>query len=51
MRAHDLIATANGRYDFAYPGNLRTSSRGRDVRPLSFEDWLRNVWANVPVTQ
>jgi hypothetical protein len=51
MRAHDLIATVNGRYDFPFPGNLRGSSRGRDVRPLAFEDWLRTVWANIPVTQ
>ncbi|KAF2432718.1 NAD(P)-binding protein [Tothia fuscella] len=47
MRVHDLIATVNGRYDFPFPGNLRESHLTRDIRPITFETWLRNVWGNI----
>jgi hypothetical protein len=51
MRAHDHLATINGRYDFTAPGNLRNANSTRDIVPVRFETWLRSVWArHVPVT-
>jgi len=47
MRAHDHIATAMGRYNFNAPGTLNRAN-GRRITPIPFEDWLRQVWANVP---
>jgi hypothetical protein len=46
MRAHDHIATAEGRYDFAAPGSLNRSRQCNDIAPIKFEDWLRRVWAS-----
>lgn len=49
MRAHDHIATINGRYDFGNLGNLREAAP--DIIPIPFETWLRCAWAPVvPVT-
>ena len=47
MRAHDHLATALGRYNFNAPGNLNRA-HGRRITPITFEDWLQRVWANVP---
>ncbi|KIW03570.1 uncharacterized protein PV09_05325 [Verruconis gallopava] len=52
MRAHDHLATINGRYVFSAPGNLRNSAITRDIVPVRFETWLRSVWAgHVHVTE
>jgi len=48
QRAHDHIATTQGRYNFNAPGTLNRA-RGRRITPISFEQWLRRVWANVPL--
>ena len=45
MRALDLLAAAEGAYDFAAPGTLNASPRCRDITPIRFEDWLQRVWA------
>ncbi|KAE9972368.1 hypothetical protein EG328_005060 [Venturia inaequalis] len=50
MRAHDHLETINGRYDTTAPGNLRGSQETGDIIPATFEDWLRVVWANIPVS-
>lgn len=50
MRAHDHLETINGRYDITAPGNLRGSQETRDIIPATFEDWLRVVWANIPIS-
>ena len=40
-RIQTLIATANGRYDFAQPNLNRAFP---EVRPISFEDWFVVKW-------
>ncbi|KAI4209906.1 MAG: hypothetical protein LQ351_007191 [Letrouitia transgressa] len=42
LRALNLIATANGRYDFASP-NLNSLV---NVRPKRFQAWLQEAWGN-----
>ncbi|QDS76047.1 hypothetical protein FKW77_005445 [Venturia effusa] len=49
MRACDHLETIHGRYDIPAPGNLRAFQETSDIEPLSFEDWLRAVWANIPI--
>ncbi|TID18395.1 NAD(P)-binding protein [Venturia nashicola] len=49
MRAHDHLETINGRYDIGAPGNLRGFQETRDIVPITFEAWLRAVWANIPI--
>jgi hypothetical protein len=41
-----LIATANGRYHIRHPNlNLAINQAdGIDLRPLSFSEWLGQVW-------
>ena len=41
-----LMATADGRYDFASPGTLNALFLG--VRPEQFGDWFARNWAGVP---
>ncbi|ORY14420.1 hypothetical protein BCR34DRAFT_232429 [Clohesyomyces aquaticus] len=45
-RIFTLIATAEGRYDFANPAYLNTQFP--DIRPISFRDWFTRNWASVP---
>ncbi|KAF2470189.1 NAD(P)-binding protein [Lindgomyces ingoldianus] len=45
-RLFTLIATAEGRYDFANPAYLNTQFP--DIRPMSFRDWFTRNWASVP---
>lgn len=42
MRAHHLIATASGRYDF----NDVNLNQLVNVRPERFSDWLVRVWSH-----
>lgn len=41
-----LIATAEGKYDFATPAYL--NSRFPNIRPTRFQDWFLNNWQSVP---
>ncbi|KAF2185734.1 NAD(P)-binding protein [Zopfia rhizophila CBS 207.26] len=45
-RLFTLIATAEGRYDFATPAYL--NAQFPDIRPVSFRDWFTRNWASVP---
>ncbi|OAL44586.1 hypothetical protein IQ07DRAFT_649204 [Pyrenochaeta sp. DS3sAY3a] len=45
-RLAPLLATAEGRYDFAVPGYL--NSMYPDIRPTRFRDWFLHNWAAVP---
>lgn len=45
-RLQTLIATAEGRYDFATPAYL--NSQFPDIRPITFQDWFLRNWASVP---
>ncbi|KAF2087430.1 NAD(P)-binding protein [Saccharata proteae CBS 121410] len=45
MRLRQLIATADGQYDFREP-NLNCYFP--QIRPLGFKEWLRSNWAGVP---
>ncbi|KAF2262861.1 hypothetical protein CC78DRAFT_497822 [Lojkania enalia] len=43
---YNLIATAEGRYDFATPAYLNTCFP--DVQPIRFRDWFERNWQSVP---
>ncbi|KAF2654592.1 NAD(P)-binding protein [Lophiostoma macrostomum CBS 122681] len=45
-RLMTLVATAEGRYDFATPAYL--NSQCPRVQPISFRDWFTRNWASVP---
>jgi hypothetical protein len=45
-RLAPLVATAEGRYDFAIPGYLNILNP--DVETTTFEDWFRHNWASIP---
>lgn len=45
-RLATLLATAEGRYDFAPPAYLNTLFP--DIRPIAFRDWFLRNWASVP---
>ena len=45
-RLFTLIATAEGRYDYAIPAYLNTQFP--DIRPMTFRDWFTRNWASVP---
>lgn len=45
-RLAPLLATAEGRYDFAVPGYL--NAMYPDIRPTRFRDWFLHNWAAVP---
>jgi len=45
-RLQTLIATAEGRYDFALPGTLNTQFP--DIQPESFRNWFSRTWTGVP---
>lgn len=44
-RLYNLIATAEGRFDFATPAYL--NSQFPDIRPIAFRDWFTRNWASV----
>lgn len=41
-----LVATAEGRYDFAVPGYL--NALNPDIVPTTFRDWFLHNWASIP---
>ncbi|KAF2000979.1 hypothetical protein P154DRAFT_575683 [Amniculicola lignicola CBS 123094] len=41
-----LVATAEGKYDFATPAYLNLQFP--DIRPIRFQDWFLSNWASVP---
>ncbi|KAF2024626.1 hypothetical protein EK21DRAFT_78274 [Setomelanomma holmii] len=41
-----LVATAEGRYDFAVPGYL--NALNPDIEPTTFRDWFLHNWASIP---
>jgi hypothetical protein len=41
-----LVATAEGRYDFAIPGYL--NALNPDIEPTTFQDWFLRNWASIP---
>ncbi|OCL01972.1 NAD(P)-binding protein [Glonium stellatum] len=45
-RLYALIATAEGRYDFAQPAYL--NAQFPDIQPESFRNWFARNWAPVP---
>ena len=45
-RLSTLIATAEGRYDFASPAYLNTQFP--EIRPVSFQTWFQENWALIP---
>lgn len=47
-RLAPLLATAEGRYDFAVPAYL--NSIYPDIQPMRFRDWFLHNWASVPWT-
>ncbi|KAH7385929.1 hypothetical protein BKA66DRAFT_65095 [Pyrenochaeta sp. MPI-SDFR-AT-0127] len=45
-RLAPLLATAEGRYDFAVPAHL--NSVFPDIRPIAFRNWFLRNWASIP---
>jgi hypothetical protein len=45
-RLAPLVATAEGRYDFAVPGYLNLLNP--DIQTTAFQDWFRDNWASIP---
>ena len=45
-RLAPLLATAEGRYDFAMPAYL--NSLYPDIQPIRFRDWFVHNWNSVP---
>jgi hypothetical protein len=41
-----LVATAEGRFDFAVPGYLNMLNP--DIETTSFQDWFLHNWASIP---
>ena len=41
-----LLATAEGRYDFAVPGFL--NQLNPDIQPTHFQTWFFQNWASIP---
>lgn len=45
-RLAPLLATAEGRYDFAVPGLL--NQLNPDIQPIRFQAWFLQNWASIP---
>jgi hypothetical protein len=41
-----LVATAEGRFDFAIPGYLNILNP--DIETTTFEEWFLDNWASIP---
>ena len=48
MKAYNHLATAEGRWDYDDSSNSMLNGLFPDIQPVSFREWLRRAWANVP---